>query len=197
MSNANIFVGGIGQDSIERAKALLTGISKGAEKAINSALKRAAKSGESYSSKVIREEYLVSAGDYKKYSGSKSSINSDFMGTSIQIKFSGHHIPLLRFDSKANASGIVSARVKRSSTRTVLDQAFVGVVNNRDESSHAGIFERRTSKRLPIEEKFGPSIPQMLSANDDIKERINDKVRDVFDERLNHEILAVLNGWRK
>ena len=61
---------------------------------------------------------------------------------------------------------------------------------------HIGLYERLTSKRFPIEEKLGPSAPQMMDTNDDVAQTIGDKVRDTFEQRLDHEILAVLNGWR-
>ncbi|MGN1118527.1 MAG: hypothetical protein ACI4RU_07925 [Acutalibacteraceae bacterium] len=184
----------VGSNSIDRVKALLAGIPHGADKAIGSAIKRAGQSGEAYAARAIREHYVIKAGDFKSYTKSKRKIVSDSMGTSVEICFTGRHIPLMKFDTKVDSSGRVSARVKRTSARTTLDHVFAQSVGSH---GHTGVFERRTSKRLPIEEKFGPSTPQMMEANDDISQEIGDKVRDVFEERLNHEMLAVLNGWRK
>ena len=45
----------VGDGSIERAQALLVGIRHGAEKAIGSAIKYAAKSGEAHAAKAIRK----------------------------------------------------------------------------------------------------------------------------------------------
>ena len=84
-------------------------------------------------------------------------------------------------------------RVKRASTKTVLEHVFTATMK----SGHTGLFERVTDKRFPIEEKMGPSTPQMMDYNDDISQEIGDKIRDTFDARLEHEILAVLNGWRQ
>ena len=37
----------------------------------------------------------------------------------------------------------------------------------------------------------------MMDTNDDVAQAIGDKVREVFEQRLEHEIMAVMNGWRK
>ena len=47
----------VGDGSIDRAMKLLAGIPHGADKAIGSAIKRAATSGEAYAARGIREEY--------------------------------------------------------------------------------------------------------------------------------------------
>lgn len=182
----------VGDGSIERAQALLVGIKHGAEKAIGSAIKYAAKSGEAHAAKVIRKEYFVSASDFKKYTKSKRRIVADSSGTTVEINYAGYHIPLLKFNTTVKPNGRVSVRVKRSSARTVLDHVFSSSVG----SGHTGLYERTTKRRLPIEEKFGPSTPQMMDYNDDVSQEIGDHIREMFDKRIDHEILAVMNGWR-
>ena len=61
---------------------------------------------------------------------------------------------------------------------------------------HRGLYERVTSARLPVEEKFGPSTPQMMDSDDDLEQEVADKIRETFEKRLEHEISAILNGWR-
>ncbi|MGN0444243.1 MAG: hypothetical protein ACI4F5_06495 [Acutalibacteraceae bacterium] len=182
------------ESSIERVQKLLAGIPHGADKAIGSAIKRAGQSGEAYAAKALREHYVIKAADFKKYTDRKRNIVSDSMGTSVEIKFIGRHIPLMKFDTKVDSSGRVSARVKRTSARTAFDHIFA---QNVGDHGHVGAFERQASGRLPIEEKLGPSTPQMMFNNDEVSEKIGDKVQNVFEERLNHEMLTVLNGWRK
>ncbi len=185
-------VGGGG--SIDRAMAMLAGIPHGADKAIGSAIKRAAQSGEAHAAKVIRQEYYIKAGDFKSYTQSKRKITSHAGETTVDIEFRGRHIPLMKFNTKFGSDGRVSVHVKRTSSGGILNHVFQANVGTH---GHSGIFERVTDKRFPIEEKLGPSTPQMMNANDDIAQEIGDKVREVFDERLDHEILAVLNGWRQ
>lgn len=184
----------VGDGSIDRAMKLLAGIPHGADKAIGSAIKRAATSGEAYAARVIREEYYISAGDFKAYTKSKRKIISHNGETTVDIEFKGYHIPLMKFSTRIGSDGRVTARVKRSSSGAVLDHVFAQSVGTH---GHTGLFERVTDKRLPIEEKLGPSTPQMMDYNDDISQEIGDKVRETFDQRLEHEILAVMNGWRQ
>lgn len=183
-----------GGGSIDRAKALLAGIPHGADKAIGSAIKRAAQSGEAHAAKLVREEYYIKAGDFKAYTQSKRKIVSSAGETTVDIEFRGRHIPLMKFNTKFGSDGRVSVHVKRSSSGGILEHVFRADVGTH---GHSGIFERVTSKRFPIEEKLGPSTPQMMDANDDIAEAIGEKVRETFDQRLEHEILAVMNGWRQ
>lgn len=179
--------------SIARAEKLLAGFGHGAEKAIGSAIKRAAISGEAYAAKAVRQHYFIKSGDFKKYTRSKRHVHTTSEGTEVTIDFRGYHIPLLKFNTSIGTDGLIKARVKRSSTSEVLSHVFRQKVGNQ----HTGLFERVGSKRFPIEEKFGPSTPQMMESNDDIEQAIGDKVRDTFEGRIEHEILAVMNGWRQ
>lgn len=184
----------VGGDNIDRVSKILAGIPHAFDKAVGSAIKRAAKSGEAFAARAVRDEYFVSAADFKQYTKSKRHISTTSEGTTVDIEFKGYHIPLLHFDTKVDSSGRVVTRVKRQSSRIVLDHVFSQTVGTH---GHTGVFERKTSKRLPIEEKLGPSTPQMMDANDDVSQAIGDKVRETFDKRLEHEMNAILNGYRR
>lgn len=184
----------VGESSgkIDRAIKLLAGFPHAADKAIGSAIKRAATSGEAYAARVVGKHYYVKAGDFKHYTKSKRKIYTSGGETVVDIEFRGRHIPLLKFKTSVGSNGLVRAQVKRSSNSDILSHVFRQQVGNQ----HIGLFERVGEKRLPIEEKFGPSTPQMMSANDDVSQEIGDKVRETFDKRIEHEIMAVMNGWR-
>lgn len=189
--SVNVLIDDVGESSIDRAKKLLAGIPHGADKAVGSALKRAANTGMSGASKALRKEYVVKAGDITRYTRRKLHFVAAAGVTTVDMEFRGEHIPLIRFDTRVSADGRVSARVKRASARTALDHVFAAHVGK-----HYGVFERDTDRRFPIMEKLGPSVPQMLDANDDVSQELGDKIREAFEERLDHEILAVMNGWR-
>ncbi len=180
--------------SIDRAYKVLAGFPKGAQKAVGSAIKRAAQSGETYAARAVRNEYYVTASTFKEYTKSKRHIYTKGGSTSVDIEFRGYHIPLLKFDVKVGKDGGVSARVKRTSVKTALDHAFKQDVGK---YGHSGIFERVSDDRLPIKELYGPSTPQMMASNEDVEQETADKMNEVFTERLEHEITAILNGWRK
>ena len=177
--------------SIERAQKLLAGFPHGADKAIGSAIKRAAQTGETMAARGVREHYIVNAGTFKEYTKSKRHITASAGQTNVDIEFRGYHIPLSKFETRVDRSGRVSVRVKRSSSRTVLNSVFEGRMGG-----HRGLYERVTSARLPVEEKFGPSTPQMMDSDDDLEQEVADKIRETFEKRLEHEISAILNGWR-
>ena len=66
-------------------------------------------------------------------------------------------------------------------------------------ASHTGIFERTGAKtssgKDQIEELFGPSVPQMLGQQE-VAQKLSEEAMEKFEERLDHEINAILNGWR-
>lgn len=193
-SGMDVFaVDDIGDGSIDRVRDLLAGIPHGADKAIGSAIKRAAVSGTAFAAKVIRAEYCIKAADFKSYTRSKRKIITEDGSTTVEIEFMGTHIPLLKFDTRVGNDGRVVTRVKKSSARVALDKVFLQSVGTH---GHEGVFERITDKRFPIEEKLGPSVPQMMSYNDDISQAIGDHVRETFDKRIDHEMYAIMNGWR-
>ena len=182
----------VGAGSIEKAQKLLAGIPGAANKALNRSIMRATTSAEAYAARVLREKYVIKAGDSKAYTHAKRHYIATGNGTGVFIEFRGCHIPLIKFDTKVGSNGRVTARVKRESSRKILDHAFAGKTG-----LHDGIYERETSERLPIRQFMGPSTPQMMSYNDDIQEKIGEKFNEVYEERLDHEILAILNGWVK
>lgn len=71
---STFIVDDVSNGSIDRARDLLAGIKHGADKAIGSAIKRAATSGIAYASKAIRKDYLISASDFKKHTKTKRQI---------------------------------------------------------------------------------------------------------------------------
>lgn len=187
----HVWVDEIGEGSIDRARKLLAGYPHGFEKAVGSAIKRAANAGEAYAARAVNKEYVLNVGDFKKYTKSKKRYYTSGGCTTVEVEYRGVHIPLLKFDTRMSGSGRVTTRVKRASARKILDHAFHATVGG-----HTGIFERETERRFPISEIVGPSGPQMMTANEQLNDEIGEKIHEVFDARIDHEILAVLNGWR-
>ncbi len=71
---------------------------------------------------------------------------------------SGRPLRLFGFSARQTKAG-VSVSVRRGSRKT-LRGAFIA----RMPSGHTGVFMRRGSKRLPIDEKYTVSVPGMLGA---------------------------------
>ena len=188
---SNLWEDDIGSNTIDRAQKLLAGIPGGFNKAVGSALKRSASSGEAYAARAIRSEYVVKSNDYKEYTKSKRHVDTDASGaTEVSIEFIGYHIPLIRFDTTFGKDGRITARVRRDSAKKTLENAFVANIGGR-----TGIYERIGDKRFPLRQFWGPTTTRMMDSNDDVAEDIATHIRDTFDKRIEHEITRVLNGW--
>lgn len=180
--------------SIDRAVEALGAVPSDVKKAVGSAIKRAGASGITFAAKAVQEQYRVSTSTFKKYTWAKTRWKSSKYITTTELEYCGYHIPLIRFDTSADKSGRIKTRVKQSSAKTLLDHIFMQRVG---EHGHIGTFERKAVKKLPIEEKLGPSGVQMMYSNEAVMDSIVDKVKKTYDKRLEHEITAILNGWRK
>ncbi len=123
-----------------------------------------------------------------------------------RLRISGRRVPLIDFRAKQTRRG-VSYSILRGQGRKTLQDAFI----TRTSSGHEGVFVRtgplrlsrrlatRTNRskgrkkgmshmtrpRLPISERFGPSVPRVLQG---IREFASGRMRDVFGERLSMEL---------
>ncbi len=181
------------EESLKRAELILAGIKGGAKKAVGSALSRAASAGRAEVKKIISQEYNISA---SLFSSETKTINhyekSSSGDITVSFGFRGSPIPLIKFTTSAGRGGKVQVQVKRSSSKQVLDHAFIANVG-----AHTGIFERETPERFPIRQLFGPATTQMIYSNEDVLDQMEEKMATVFDQRIDHEINAVLNGFRR
>jgi hypothetical protein len=98
----------------------------------------------------------------------------------------GRPIPLYQFRAvprsvmTGQTTGGVSALLKKTEN---FRHAFIA----RMKSGHTGVFERTASKRNPIDEMFGPSVPQMVD-DEDILEPAQKAAEERFSERFLHAI---------
>ena len=213
-----------GQEALERAENLLAGIPGGVEKAIRSAMARSAAHLKTRSSKVARERYDIKAANIREAENAKISYSYQ-NGVQAHIIFAGQRIPLYRFGGASpsvptkdtsslnpvmvgmfagNLKGrwkllhpSVPARghVLKSTSPVWFQSAFVA----RMKSGHVGIYERTggmtSNDKDEVEELFGPSVPQMLGSPA-VAEKLSKEAMEKFEDRLEHEINAILNGWR-
>lgn len=201
---------------IDKVTKILAGIPGGAEKALTSALQRTASNLRTSSADAIRERYAISKSNIRANENVKikKSINSG--NIEFCIEFMGNKIPLYRYDgvspkSDTRENYTVNARINgtwlrvrpsvsasghqlKGTSPTKFDNAFIATMK----SGHTGIFERTggsTSKGGDaIQEIMGSSVPQMLG-NQEVLETLSKKAVEKFEERANHEIMRILNGW--
>ena len=179
--------------SLERATNLLAGINGGAYKAVGSALKRAADSGKTVAKRAVTKEYTISQSEFLARTRNINHFVRESSGEiTVSFGYAGCVIPLTKFNTRINGSGQVVTQVKRSSAAGVLEHSFQARMGE-----HRGIYERIGASRFPVEERYGPATPQMMYSNDEIVEEISGKVVETFDKRIDQDILALLNGWRR
>lgn len=214
-----ISVTATGKESIDNAAKLLSGIEGGLERAVRSAMNRAVARLRRANVEAVRERYAISAANIRAEENVQVSYTYD-NGVQAFVHFSGARIPLYRFDGASPAQptpdtsalvavmsgeehwrlmhpGIAAAgHVLKSTSPYTFSHAFVAKMPN----GHTGIYERTggmtSGGKDEIEELFGPSVPGML-ANEEVEKVLADDVMGAFGKDLDHNVLAILNGYMR
>ena len=208
----------IGSNTLTRAEELLAGFPDGASKAIKSAMLRSVAYLRTNSAREIRKVYAISTSALRTEKNIKTAYDyQPGIGLSANVLFSGYKIPLYRYSGTTpkqptqDKSNPVAALVHGQWRRTYpsvsaaahqmnatspqrFDSAFIAKMR----SGHIGIFERTGGASADggdaIKEIMGSSVPQMLGQKE-VQESLVEDTMQKFDERLEHEILRMLNGW--
>lgn len=144
----------------------------------------------------------------------KSSNTGDLATIAARVTVTGKRIPVYRFGAKTigvsareTAGGLttrykatsakfatawaqrnqglgVQWQIRRQGGKKYDRHAFVAEMN----SGHVGVFKRLGTKRLPIDEKFGPSIPRVAEADAALRNSLKVDVSEVLLKRLGHEL---------
>jgi len=182
----------IDDKQLERVKTVLASVPKGANRAVSSAVNRAASAARTEAVKQVRAQYIIKAQDVRSPMSIEKASMSGLMAT---LRASGRVIPLSKFrisPASPPQTRPLRAQVRKGSAGGTLRHAFVA----RMPSGHIGAYMRKTSKRLPIKELFGPSVPHMIG-NKEVMGKIEERAVEVLDERLEHEITRLLKGYGK
>lgn len=181
----------ITSETIERTQTLLAGIPKGAERAFSNAINRAVTRVKTKAFQDVRSVYGIKQSDLKADTVTRVQKASTGNITGY-VSFSGVKIPLYKFNvspKAAKKSKNIKAGVMKGSW-TAFEHAFIAQMN----SGHIGIFERESTERLPIKEIMGLSGAQMVQ-NEEIIDKLTEEAQEKVEERLQHEIERILNGY--
>lgn len=187
---SQIEVKDISTQKLDRINAVLSGIGNGSGsfKAVSNAMKIAAKSAKTQAGRYAAETYNISKKDFMSKCVISSKLSGDHGGVSkIEIKFAGTVIPLIEFGAKGSKKGGVYAAPKKKGG--YLARAWIMDII----SGERNVYERVSTKRLPIEKKYGPSTGHMMQ-DEGVSERLTDHIVNVFDSRIEHEITRILSG---
>lgn len=215
---SGIQVEAAGKDALDRATKLLAGIDGGIERAIKSAMPRAVSHLRTNSARAIRERYAISTSNLRTEENIKVRYTYQ-NGVQAFVNFAGHKIPLYRYTGASpaqptqNTSELLAAMIAgkwrmvhpgvaasghqlKSTSPQQFQDAFVARMG----SGHVGIFERTGGSSSKggdeIKELMGSSIPQMIGHRE-VSEKLARESMEKFEDRLEHEVLVILNGWRR
>ncbi len=179
------------ENDSKRIAAILANVPNGVRRAVGSALARAGRSGRTVAAKAVTKEYAISQTQFKQNTRNINHFVKDD-GTSLQVVFgyAGAVIPLVWFDTTVADGKRIQTRVKRTTSKTTLDNAFMAQMRG-----HKGVYERTTAKRFPVRELFGPATPQMMYSNEDVMDSIEEKAIETYEKRIDVEINRILNGY--
>lgn len=179
------------EDSLPRVQKILTDVKGGWQRAVGSAIKRAADAGKTVSKKAVTDEYTITQSTYLHETRNINHFQRNSIGdVSVVFGYAGYVLPLLKFNTTIGEDGRVSTQVMRSSAKEQLDHAFKTQMGG-----HTGIYERIGPSRFPVRELYGPATPQMMYSNEKVMDEIEEKMVEAYESRIEHEILRVMNGW--
>lgn len=181
------------QEGLDRAREELAHIRDGGiYRAAGRAGKRAMQHGKTTAVRIVREDYTIKASALRNDLNIKVNKNGEL---SMEMLSKGYVKKLSDFNFSPKRKGgrrptRLTIQVKRGQGGTIRGafyaDAFPGVGSD-------GIYVRRGKHRRPLDEKFGPSVPQMLGTPEN-SGRIGTAIESKFLERLDHEVGNILGG---
>lgn len=181
---------------VDKALEKLSIIPKGIQKAANTAINRTATSARAISSREIVKHYNVKVTDVKKTMivkrSNRKSLEAEIISKGGVIALSKYKVSPKGIQHKGNKNKPLRVAVKKGSGQKVIGGAFIAQFK----SGHLGVVRRKGTKRFPIQELYGPSIPQMFK-NEAVVAPVKKLVEDRLEKEFNHEAMRVIGGDKK
>ena len=189
----------VSEQTINRIHAILEGVENADKKVLKPALTRGLMAGKTAAGKAAGD---FNSRGYMKY----NSVSQGGDGIVGSIEYSGGVIPLIRFKVSPN-----TPKRKKTPSAAVLKASSLvkfGRENNvfvqQMKSGHIGIFERKSGEYSAsrgsgqnkhtekLKELLSPAVPQMVG-NDEVMQTVEERVNEVINQRIDHEIERLLN----
>lgn len=180
----------ISEETIARVERILAGVPRGAERALSNAINRGLSKVKTGATKRVKEVYTIQSSAFTGAANTRVS-NASTSNLAGVVSFSGYKIPLYKFQVTPKAPGInrpVKAAIKKGSG-TLFEDAFIANM-----SHGIGVFERETPRRFPVDGLMGLSAAQMVG-NEKVVQELQEEAQELINERLEHEIDRILNGY--
>jgi len=183
------------RESLNRIQLILSGVPKGAEKALGSVISRAQSTVRTTAVKEITKVYSITQRDVKAESNIRLRTITEDGGVIGTVSFSGFKIPLYRFNVTPKTptprrNQHVKAAQIIGNPQVRFNNAFIAKMK----SGHIGMFERDGRKRTPISEFAGSSVAQM-AGNAAVLDKVEAAALETIEKRTEHEITRILNGY--
>ena len=184
----------VSEQTMNRIHTLLSGIEGAKGKILRPAFGRAMQAGKTEAKRQALSTYHVKASDFNEktrivYKGITDNAD-EIIGT---VDFSGYPIKLIKYHVTPNTptkkKKAPSANVLRENSPVKFDRKNDVFVQQMG-TDHIGIFKREESGK--IKELYGPSGPRMVE-NEEVMQAITQKVHEVINQRIDHEINRLLN----
>jgi hypothetical protein len=178
----------VSAEKMEYAERMLRNIPGAAKRAAANAINRASESARTEAARKVRELYYIKQSDVtstiKLYRATPEDLSSVVVSRGNLLALSKFRVTPSQ--PQPNRRRPIIVRVKRGSGG-IITGAFVA----RMSSGHIGVFNRIGKTRLPIIQRYGPSVPQMLG-NPSVTNWVEQKAYETLDKRLDHEINRIL-----
>jgi hypothetical protein len=195
---------------LKEAVALLTGVRQGVPKAASRAINKTADSARTKIVRRTAEE--IALGPQELRQRNIRLTRATYGRLLAHLLISGRRIPLIRFGAAQVRHG-VTYRIRRSGGREEIPSAFLPILAE----GHRGVFVRTgpfrlgrrihrgrgpgagmaglVRPRLPITERYGPSVPQVVSNIPEFAQDILEAtIAESLERNFNTQIQLVLEG---
>jgi uncharacterized alkaline shock family protein YloU len=142
------------QRQIRRLERTLSGVRDGVGRVMSRAINNVASRARSEIVGRIQQQTGVKSSAVKK---AVQLLKASKRFWSARIRITGRGMPLIWFGARQTRKG-VSYRISSERGRELRRSSFIARMPN----GHRGVFTRLFSRRLPIVEQYGPSIPQLF-----------------------------------
>jgi len=170
---------------LERIRKILSAIPSEIPKALYHALKRAGEAAKTKAGQFASAEYTIGAGTFSARTKQSTMVSQ----TSMTITYRGSVLPLLTFSTQVSDRAVKHALVRYDKGGGPLHHVFTANIGGR-----FGAYERKTSKRFPVEGKFGPSTAHMMR-HEKVVEKMQKTMQETYDQRIEHEIMRILSSF--
>ncbi len=184
----------VSENTMNRMNALLQGIEGAKGKVLRPAFGRAMQSGKTEAKRQATQTYHIKPGDFNEnsriqYNGINENAN-EIIGS---ISFAGHPIKLIKYNVSPKTvpkkSIAPRANVLRANPQVKFNRRN-DVFIQQMKSGHIGIYERNEEGKF--KELYAPSVPKMIE-NEKVMQTIEDRVNEVINQRIDHEIERLLS----